>query len=226
MPPVDATQYVTDESARLTSKLASVNDAYNAQMRNATLNDSYRKRYAKYIEVVTILILATVAYLGISYFQSMFPDLPSIVFDALSIIIVSLVMLYLLFAAFELFTRSNMNYDEIALPPQDISGITVNNASVGNAITGPARTANNGLVDTCAEASCCSTGTYWDTTASKCVAGSRAPSAFSTLSDAYEYKQIAAPMTGKLPVVDYNSIGSSASAEAVVASTSISFSNV
>lgn len=223
MTAVDATQYVTDESARLTSKLASVNDAYNAQMRNATLNDSYRKRYAKYIEVVTILILATVAYLGISYFQSMFPDLPSIVFDALSIIIVSLVMLYLLFAAFELFTRSNMNYDEIALPPQDISGITVNNAGVGNTITGPARTANNGLVDTCAEASCCSTGTYWDAAASKCVAG-RAP--FSTLSDAYEYKQIAAPMTGQLPVVDYNSIGSSASAEAVVAGTSISFSNV
>lgn len=220
---VDATQYVRDESARLTSKLASVNDAYNAQMRNATLNDSYRKRYAKYIEVVTILILATVAYLGISYFQSMFPDLPSIVFDALSIIVVSLVMLYLLFAAFELFTRSNMNYDEIALPPQDISGITVNTASVGNTITGPARTTENGLLDTCSEASCCSTGTYWDSTSSKCVS-SRA--SFSTLSDAYEYKQLAAPMTGQLPVVDYNNIGSSASAEAVVAGTSISFSNV
>jgi hypothetical protein len=224
MPAVDATQYVADESARLTSKLASVNDAYNAQMRNATLNDSYRKRYAKYIEIVTILILATVAYLGISYLQSTFPNLPPIVFDALSIIIVSLVMLYLLFAAFELFTRSNMNYDEIALPPQDISGITVNTASVGNTIAGPARTSDNGLIDTCSEASCCSTGTYWDTAAKKCV--SSRTTAFSTLSEAYEYKQIAAPMSGQLPVVDYNSIGSSSSAEAVVAGTSISFSNV
>lgn len=221
MTAVDATQYVTDESARLTSKLASVNDAYNAQMRNATLNDSYRKRYAKYIEIVTILILATIAYLGISYFQSMFPDLPPIVFDALSIIIVSLVILYLLFAVFELFTRSNMNYDEIALPPQDISGITVNTAGVGNTIAGAARTADNGLVDTCQDSTCCSTGTHWDTVNSKCVAGI---AGFSTLSEAYEYKQIAAPMTGQLPIVDYRNIGSSASAEAVVAASSIPFS--
>ena len=174
---VDATQYVANESARLTSKLASVNDAYNAQMRNATLNDSYRKRYSKYIEIVTILILATVAYLGISYFQSTFPDLPPILFDALSIIIVSLVILYLLFSLFELFTRSNMNYDEIALPPQDISGITVNNAGVGNTIAGASRTADNGLIDTCTDSTCCSTGTYWDNDNSKCVA----KSAFSTL---------------------------------------------
>lgn len=220
---VDATQYVNDESNRLASKLSSVDAAYNAQMRNATLNDSYRKRYSKYIEIVTILILATVAYLAISYFQTTFPAIPAVVFDALTIIIISLVILYLIFAFFELFTRSNMNYDEVALPPMDISGVTFNSGIVGKAITGPARTANNGLIDTCTNASCCDAGTHWDDTAKKCAPGAAAP--FTTLEEAHQYKQIAAPMTGQLPVVNYNNIGSSASAAPIVAGTSVPFSS-
>lgn len=216
---VDATQYVVDESNRLSSKLASVESAYNAQMRNATLNDSYRKRYSKYVEVVTILILGVVAYLGISYFQTTFPAIPAIFFDSLTIIILSLVILYLLFAFFELFTRSNMNYDEIDIPPQDISGVTYNSA--GNTVIKPATTVNNGLIDTCTNATCCSDDTHWDETTKKCVLGK---AAFSTIAEAHKYKQIAAPMTGQLPVVNYSNIGSSATAEPIVSGTSVPFS--
>jgi hypothetical protein len=216
----DVTQYIADESNRLDSKLKSVNAAYNAQMRNAVLNDSYRKRYAKYVEIVTILILAVIAYLAISYIQSVFPSLPAALFDGLTIIIVSLVVLYLLFAFFELYTRSNMNYDEVELPPQDVSGVTMNNAIIGNTITA-ARTANNGLV--CTGEECCTPGqTKWDTAQQKCVS----LSPFTTLDQAYEYKQIAAPMTGQLPVVNYSGIGSSASAEPIVSGTSVPFSNI
>ena len=213
----DVTQYITDESNRLNSKLASVNDAYNAQMRNAVLNDSYRKRYSKYVEIVTILILATIAYLAISYAQSMFPSLPSAVFDSLTIIVVALVVLYLLFAFFELYTRSNMNYDELDIPPQDVSGVTVNSSPIGNAVAA-ATTANNGLV--CTGPACCEDSTSWDDSLKKCVS----KTAFTTIDQAYEYKQIAAPMTGQLPVVNYNQIGSSASAEPIVSGTSVPFS--
>jgi hypothetical protein len=213
----DVTQYITDESNRLNSKLASVNDAYNAQMRNAVLNDSYRKRYSKYVEIVTILILATIAYLAISYAQSMFPSLPSTVFDSLTIIVVALVVLYLLFAFFELYTRSNMNYDELDIPPQDVSGVTVNSSPIGNAVAA-ATTANNGLV--CTGPACCEDSTSWDDSLKKCVS----KTAFTTIDQAYEYKQIAAPMTGQLPVVNYNQIGSSASAEPIVSGTSVPFS--
>jgi hypothetical protein len=212
----DVTNYITDESNRLESKLKSVNAAYDAQMRNATLNDSYRKRYAKYVEIITILILAVIAYLAISYAQSMFPSLPATLFDSLTIIIVSLVVLYLLFAFFELYTRSNMNYDEIALPPQDVSGVTMNSAVIGNTIAA-ARSVNNGEI--CTGPTCCEPGqTKWDEVTKTCV------QAFTTLDQAYEYKQIAAPMTGQLPIVNYNGIGSSASAEPIVSGTTVPFS--
>jgi len=216
----DVTQYISDESARLNSKLASVNDAYNAQMRNALLNDSYRKRYSKYIEMVTILILGVIAYLAISYLQTKFPTLPSALFDGLTIIILALVILYLLFAFFELYTRSNMNYDELALSPQDISGVTMNSGTIGNTIAA-ARTANNGLL--CTGADCCEPGvTKWNEATKTCVP----ISAFTTLDDAYEYKQISPPMTGQLPIVNYSGIGSSASAEPVVSGTSVPFSKL
>lgn len=212
----DVTNYITDESNRLDSKLKSVNAAYDAQMRNATLNDSYRKRYAKYVEIITILILAVIAYLAISYAQSMFPSLPATLFDSLTIIIVSLVVLYLLFAFFELYTRSNMNYDEITLPPQDVSGVTMNSAVIGNTIAA-ARSVNNGEI--CTGPTCCEPGqTKWDELTKTCV------QAFTTLDQAYEYKQIAAPMTGQLPIVNYSGIGSSASAEPIVSGTTVPFS--
>lgn len=212
----DVTNYITDESNRLDSKLKSVTAAYDAQMRNATLNDSYRKRYAKYVEIITILILAVIAYLAISYAQSMFPSLPAALFDSLTIIIVSLVVLYLLFAFFELYTRSNMNYDEITLPPQDVSGVTMNSAVIGNTIAA-ARSVNNGEI--CTGPTCCEPGqTKWDEVTKTCV------QAFTTLDQAYEYKQIAAPMTGQLPIVNYSGIGSSASAEPIVSGTSVPFS--
>lgn len=214
----DVTNYITDESNRLDSKLKSVDAAYNAQMRNAVLNDSYRKRYAKYVEIITILILAVIAYLAISYAQSMFPSLPAALFDSLTIIIVSLVVLYLLFAFFELYTRSNMNYDEIALPPQDVSGVTMNSAMIGNTIAA-ARSVNNGEI--CTGPTCCEPGqTKWDEVSKTCV------QTFATLDQAYVYKQIAAPMTGQLPVVNYSGIGSSASAEPIVSGTSVPFSKL
>jgi hypothetical protein len=216
----DVTSYITDESNRLDSKLKSVDAAYNAQMRNAVLNDSYRKRYAKYVEIITILILAVITYLAISYLQSKFPSLPAALFDGLTIIIVSLVVLYLLFAFFELYTRSNMNYDEIALPPQDVSGVTMNSAMIGNTIAA-ARSVNNGAV--CTGPTCCTPGTTkWDDSLKSCVS----ISTFTTLDQAYEYKQIAAPMTGQLPVVNYSGIGSSASAEPIVSGTSVPFSQL
>ena len=221
MPDVDVTNYITDESNRLDSKLKSVNAAYDAQMRNATLNDSYRKRYAKYVEIITILILAVIAYLAISYAQSMFPSLPATLFDSLTIIIVSLVVLYLLFAFFELYTRSNMNYDEVELPPQDVSGVTMNNTIIGNTITA-ARSVNNGAV--CIGPDCCEPGeTKWDSINQKCV---NIQTTFTTLDQAYEYKQIAAPMTGQLPIVNYSGIGSSASAEPIVSGTTVPLSQL
>ncbi len=225
MSAIEVTTYIDAEAQRLTQKKASVDSAYNAQMRNAVLNDSYRKRYAKYIEILTILILATIAYMAISYFQTMFPALPPILFDVLTVIIVALVVIYLLFAFFELFNRSNMNYDEVSMPAVDVSGITMNNSTIGGNIgITPARSANNGLVDTCTQAECCSYGTHWDATDRKCVASQTA--GFSTIGEAYEHKPIAAPMTGQLPVVNHGQLGSSSNAIPVVSGTTVPFSSV
>lgn len=224
-----AQQYIDAETIRLNSKQTSVDSAYSAQIRNATLNESYRKRYAKYLEMLSILILALVAYLGMSFLQQKFPIIPQLAVDSLTMIVLALVLIYLIFSFIELGSRSNMNYDELDMPPMDASGAVAGSSALA-AATGQLIVPSGA----CVGAECClgtipaSTGTgpsapYWDAGNSKCSV------AFTTIEQAYDYKQIAPPMSADMPVPKYSgngASGSSMSAAPVVASTHLSFSNV
>jgi hypothetical protein len=175
--------YVTDEIARLQQKKQNVDTAVAAQHRSLALNDSYRKRYLKYIEILVVLIFAGLAYLGISVAQQNFTVVPSAVFDAMMLVLLLYVAYYMWYAVIELLSRSEMNYDEIELPPvYDPSG------NMNDLIKKGQLGQMAALVGTCQDDTCCGTDTSWDSVSGKCKKNQ-----FTTLDQAFPTGSLTMP---------------------------------
>ena len=191
--------FVDKETERLQAKKNQVDDAISSQKRLSQLNDSYRKRYAKYIELFVVLIFSFIAYLGINMIQQNFTQIPSVVFDVIFLIILVLVAYYLYFAAIELLTRSELNYDELYLPPlSDPSGVdvyTLNSLKNAGALSQTTTAGAN-----CVGAACCNpngiavttanpggTKTVWDPIALICKPSSES---FTTLEQAFHTQSL------------------------------------
>jgi Na+-transporting methylmalonyl-CoA/oxaloacetate decarboxylase gamma subunit len=160
-----ATNFYNDETRRLNEKQQNANAIINSQKRLAALNDSYRKRYSKYTEILIVLIVAFSINLGMVVLQKQFPTIPQIVFDGVFVVVLFLVIIYLFSAISELYNRSLMNYDEIDLPEYDESKITSEDAN---------KSFNTGDVlklkdDTCVGSTCCPTDYIYDPETNKCV---------------------------------------------------------
>ena len=112
-----------EQDAYLKAKQKNADTILNSNQRLAELNNSHRKRYAKYVEILTTLILAYMFYLGVILLQKAIPTMPQFAVDAVTIILIFMIAFYLFRASWELYTRSNMNYDEIDVPMHDASGI-------------------------------------------------------------------------------------------------------
>ena len=151
-----------DELNRLQEKQQNATSILSSNQRIALLNDSYRKRYAKYVEILIVLVLTFVIYLGVSSLQTAFPAIPQIAVDAVAAILIAVVLIYLSFTFYELYSRSVLNYDELDLPAYDASGgIDANSIAKSGQIlpsTG----------DTCVGAECCASGQTWTPANNKC----------------------------------------------------------
>jgi len=181
MPDVSVSQYVEQEASRLLDQKKQLDGIVNAQKRQLELNESYRKRYAKYIEMIIIVILTVLFYLAINVFQGLLPFIPSIVFNVAFVIISALFVVYMMNAMTELASRSTTNYDEIALPVKTPDSQTDKNASV---TSGKISDLVAGQ-DSCIGQECCADGTVWDEATKRCVTAPAAPvrSPFATLAD-------------------------------------------
>jgi len=181
--------FVKEQVARLEKKKQNVDTAVSAQDRLLGLNDSYRKRYTKYIEILVMLVFAGLAYLGIVLAQKQFAVVPAAVFDALMLLLLLYVAYYLFYAVIELLTRSAMNYDELELPPlYDASGSSVDYDKLKNEGRLSEMTAATGI---CQGQECCSSGLTWDSTLGKCVATPAA--SFTTLDQAFPTGSLTMP---------------------------------
>jgi hypothetical protein len=193
--PFSESDFINNETTRLYEKKDQVDHAVSSQKRLSQLNESYRKRYAKYIEVFIVLIFSFVAYLGINILQEKFPQIPNVAFDAAVLIILVLVAYYLFYAVIELWTRSELNYDELDLPPiSDPSGVDV--STLNHLKNAGALSQTTTATTSCVGAGCCNptgiattnatignntaTRTIWDPDTGKCKA------AFTTLEQAFQ----------------------------------------
>lgn len=152
-----------DELNRLQEKQQNATSILSSNQRIALLNDSYRKRYAKYVEILIVLVLTFVIYLGVSSLQTAFPAIPQIAVDAVAAILIAVVLIYLSFTFYELYSRSVLNYDELDLPAYDaLDGIDANEIAKSGQVLPPP------LGNTCVGEECCTAGQTWTPANNKC----------------------------------------------------------
>lgn len=177
-----AGQFYKDEYNRLDSKQKQVDGVLKSRSRLSALNDSYRKRYSKYIEIMMVLIIAYAVYLGVSLLQSSVPAIPYLVVDIVIVILMALLTIYLFNTIVTLQSRDVLDYDELDIPPvQDDKGIIALDAS------GLANKVKRGRLgpegEDCVGPDCCpnTPGAYWNPDTNKCDGESPATESFATI---------------------------------------------
>jgi len=162
-----ATDFYNDELRRLQEKQNNASTILNSQGRLAELNDSYRKRYAKYVEILVVLVMAVLIYLAVMALQMQFPVIPQVAVDIVAIVLIFLVVVYLFSAFSELYTRSLLNYDELDVPGYDESGVDISALKAKGQIFEK----KGNLNAVCVGADCCPSTMIFDTDLNRCVLG-------------------------------------------------------
>lgn len=219
-----AGDFYKDEYNRLINKKNQVNTVLNSQARLSALNDSYRKRYAKYIEILMVFIICFAIYLGVSLLQNNTSFVPQLLVDTVIVILIIFIIIYLYFAFITLSSRDVLDYDELDLPPVDGEGGVVATdpasqaAAVGKGLLGPSG-------ESCIGSDCCPTGitgSYWNPNSNKCDGQSEASGfttlEFSPVESAYKDKSFQDSSLKRAPIVGTVGINPSP--------TSLTFSNV
>jgi len=189
-----ANDFYNDEINRLSQKQQNADAIMNSQNRLAALNDSYRKRYSKYVEIIMVLVLAFIVYLGMIMLQKNIPTIPQIAVDIVLGILLFLIFIYLFSAISELYSRSLMNYDELNAPAYEESNTSVQDKNKAFDAGEIGKLINT----TCIGNDCCPPGYKYDSVSNKCVSSSASEtvpvsSGFTTL----EFEQVESAYTDK-----------------------------
>lgn len=113
----DVTDVIQREYTRLRAKKLEADAAISAQQRAVLLNESYKKRFSKYIEMVMVISIGLIVYLGIITINNKTGILSGWLFDILSGLFFGGLAIYCILIAQDISTRSVVNFDELDLPP-------------------------------------------------------------------------------------------------------------
>ena len=175
-------EILMQENDRLQQKKIGVDDAITSQRRLIELNESYRKKNLQYINMLFVIVIVALIYLGLVLLRRNFPIIPKMVFNVSIAILFAVGLLLIIIIATKIKKRDDMNFDKLAfVPPPDTSG---NIYTSGN-VTSSSNTylASLDLGAYCTNGNCCSEGTLWDEDKTKCISVDL--SAFTLLSEAY-----------------------------------------
>ena len=117
MPATDINQVIANEYVRLSGKKVEADAAVSSQKRAIILNESYKKRFSKYIQIIMIISIALIVYLGIISFKKSLSFIPEWVLDVITGLFFGGVAIYCILIAQDIWTRSVVNFDELDLPP-------------------------------------------------------------------------------------------------------------
>ena len=172
---------VNGENDRLRIKGSSIDQAKQGQDRLIALNQNYSKRFSQYIQIIVIWAFVFVIFLAISMGNRNFGFLPTGAMEVITIILIGGALIYSVSVYNTILQRSNMNYDEISIPPPrtaltapELAKQTADNQASGNLL---------GDMGACIGSSCCPTAHPWDPYTQLC-------SAFTTIDQAYASGQI------------------------------------
>lgn len=114
---IDVDNIITKEYIRLSEKKFEADAAVSAQQRAVLLNESYKKRFSKYIQIIMIISIALIVYLGIISFKNTLSFIPEWILDVITGVFFGGVAIYCILIAQDIWTRSVVNFDELDLPP-------------------------------------------------------------------------------------------------------------
>ena len=118
-----------NETQRLADKKNNIDQALQGQNRMIALNDSYVKKYAKYNQIVMVIVLIILAILGAILIQSYLPMVPSFIGDLIMILAVAVggIVIYLLYMNIQ--ARDSLYFDKLNIPSPTIKDLSDNAAS-------------------------------------------------------------------------------------------------
>ena len=107
---------INSEYNRLTAKKTEVDNASLAQQRAIMLNEGYKKRFAKYVQLVMIFCIVLLVYLGLLSFQKSMTFIPEIVIDVFVGFLFGGALIYVISSLLDISIRNDTNFDELNLP--------------------------------------------------------------------------------------------------------------
>jgi hypothetical protein len=164
----DVVNILNNETARLNSKKDSINNAIQGQNRIIALNESYRARYADYVNIIIIFTTCIFIVIALSILSNAYPIIPVSIVTIISIIVI-LIGLYMGYLKYlDITSRDMINYNELNIPPPvKLSPAQLaakkQSAEKGGDLLGGMN------IGTCVGQLCCAEGTLWDTNTSTCI---------------------------------------------------------
>lgn len=171
----DVINVIDFEKSRLEQKQQNIDVAYIGKQRANDLNESYRLRYKQYIKMSLVIITTLVLFILVSFMSSLFPFIPSSIFDVLSVLIICSGLIIFFYLYTDLMNRNNVYYNELNLPPPIVGNTVVNNKDYDNILLDINYYIRNGM-RVCIDKDCCAEGTTWDAEKGTCVVSSECPS--------------------------------------------------
>ena len=163
-------EIIDAEKNRLEMKQKSVDDALFGQKRITLLNNSYRLRYADYVNIIVTITIALVIFIGISMARRYLTIIPSIVYDILVILLISVTCIIIYYKYTNILTHNKINYDELDYNPPTILSDKDKKKLEAERKTNILNTGDLlGEFGTCIGAQCCSGNTVWDNKQFLCI---------------------------------------------------------
>lgn len=152
-------QAIADESDRVNKKTQSVDYAISGQKRDIQLNESYRKKYVVYTNIVICIVIALLVYIVFSSINLAYGSFSSFAMNSLSFLLLGICIVYIMYSVNTLYSRDPLNFDELVLPAPIIGS----NVKVQDSSTKYIDNYGN-----CANGECCNIGTTWNPEQAKC----------------------------------------------------------
>ena len=157
------------EKDRLDAKKSTIDAAYMGQQRMVDLTNSQTKKNKAYN---LILIVAVITFLVVLGIKQVYDNgvIPNTVLDIMNIVILSVGMIYCVVLYMDVYNRSNMDFDQIALEqPYRKSQAEIDADRAKQLASGQLSDATAGANAGCAGAQCCPAGSTFNEFNKICV---------------------------------------------------------
>lgn len=161
---------VKKEQERIKMKKDEIDSAYTGKQRGIILNESYSLRYKQILKIILVIIITIILFIIIIFISNRFPFFSPIIFELLSVIVVSSGIIIVYFLTVSLLSRSRVYYNKLDLPPPGPVGNTLPTSSSSTEYNKLFNDLTNQMnANMCIGSSCCADGTHWDPENSTCV---------------------------------------------------------